>query len=112
MKALQSKQLHPPAATSERYLPGLSPFECGTELTDFKHDTISRSGWWVRRSQKQIMDAAGQPVGFRHQLMDGRTVVRTGVGADNGRAFREQADFLNRRDKSAPASASSRLMVQ
>lgn len=47
------------------------------------------------------MDADGQPLGFRHQLMHGRKVVRTGIGADYARTFREQADFLNAMDKHA-----------
>jgi hypothetical protein len=33
--------------------------------------------------------------------MRGRKIVRTGVGADYARTFREQADFLNQKDARA-----------
>lgn len=83
------------------YLPGLAP-SC-SEPDEIIHppNTSPSSGWWVRRSVKQVTDAAGQPLGFRHQLMHGRKVVRTGIGADYARTFRQQADFLNSMDKRA-----------
>jgi hypothetical protein len=34
-------------------------------------------------------------MGFRYQLMFGRKVVHSGVGADAGRTFRAQADYFN-----------------
>lgn len=90
-----------PSSSSETYLPGLDPTEVGSETPGHPPDTSPSSGWWVKRSANQVTDAAGQPVGFRHQLMHGRKVVRTGVGADYARTFREQADFLNQKDARA-----------
>lgn len=96
MKSSTSKQLPTPAViTLEGYLPGFAPPEVGIETPGHPPDTRPRSGWWVKRSAKQVLNAAGQPVGFRHQLMHGREVVKSGVGADSGRTFRQQADFLN-----------------
>jgi hypothetical protein len=77
------------------YLPGLDPSEERPETPGHTPETTLRTGWWVKRSAKQVTDAAGQPVGFRHQLMHGRVVVRTGVGADYARTLSRQADFLN-----------------
>jgi hypothetical protein len=45
------------------------------------------------------MNAAGQPVGYRHQLMHGRKVMGSGVGADYARTFSRQAEFMNTRDE-------------
>ena len=53
------------------------------------------SGWWVRKSANQTVDSFGMPAGFRHQLMHGRKIVRSGVGSDACRTFTAQADFLN-----------------
>jgi hypothetical protein len=83
------------------YLPGLDPGEVGTSAPGHQPEAIPRTGWWVKRSAKQVTDAAGQPVGFRHQLMHGRQVARTGVGADCARTFRRQAEFLNQQALSA-----------
>ena len=58
--------------------------------------------------------------------MHGRKVITSGVGADCGRTFRDQADFQNAKDEQAlhrskeqkptsadaPPQASSRLMSQ
>ncbi len=97
-----SKQSPTPAVTTpEEYLPGLAPPEVGFEAPGHPPETIPSSGWWVRRSAKQVTDAAGQPVGFRHQLMHGRKVVRTGFGSGYARTFREQAYFLNALGKRA-----------
>lgn len=102
MRTSRSKQLPTPAVTSLKgYLPGLDPSEGRPETPGYPPETTSRTGWWVKRSVNQVTDAAGQPVGFRHQLMHGRKVVRTGVGADYARTFREQADFLNQKDARA-----------
>lgn len=43
------------------------------------------------------MNAAGQPVGYRHQLMHDRMAIKSGVGADCARTFAQQALFLNSR---------------
>jgi hypothetical protein len=85
-------------ASSEAFLPGLNPSNEEADPTTHPPEAIPRSGWWVKRSAKQVTDAARQPVGFRHQLMHGRDVVRTGVGADCARTLRQQADFLNQQD--------------
>jgi len=98
MQSSKSKQHPAPTvASSDDYLPGLAPLECDAESPGYEPDTTNRSGSWVRRSAKQVTDAAGLPVGYRHQLMHGRVVVRTGIGSDYARTFREQADFLNSR---------------
>ena len=81
------------AASSEAFLPGLAPSDDGAGSPG--HQPTTRSGWWVRRSAEQVMDAAGQSVGYRHQLMHGRKVMGSGVGADCARTFSRQADFLN-----------------
>ena len=86
------------AASSEAFLPGLAPPEVGVDPPSRQHDTTS-SDWWVRRSAHQVMNAAGQPVGYRHQLMHGHKIIKSGVGADCGRTFRQQAEFLNTRDE-------------
>jgi hypothetical protein len=102
MKSSISKQTSTPAVTSlEGYLPGLAQPEGEIEAPGHPPAPGPFSGWWVRRSAKQITDAAGQPVGFRHQLMHGREVVKSGVGADYARTFREQASFLNGRSQRA-----------
>ena len=54
------------------------------------------SGWWVRTSSKQFVSAAGLPAGFRHQLMRGRKVVTSGIGADAHRTLSAQAAYANR----------------
>jgi hypothetical protein len=102
MRTSRSKQLPSIVVTSlEGYLPGLDPTEVGSETPGHTPETTPSSGWWVKRSAKQVTDAAGQPVGFRHQLMHGRQVARTGVGADCARTFRRQAEFLNQQALSA-----------
>ncbi len=58
------------------------------------------SGWWVRKSARQIIDRSGMPKGFRHQLMHGRKIIQSGVGTDANRTFRAQADFLNKEGRS------------
>jgi hypothetical protein len=75
-------------------LPGLTPSNAEADPTCHQLDTPS-AGWWVKRSAKQTTNAAGQPIGYRHQLMHGRKVISSGVGADCGRTFSLQADFLN-----------------
>lgn len=77
-------------------LPGLALSDSGADPSACE-TKAPNSGWWVRRSRKQVMGDAGQPVGFRHQLMHNHEVVKTGVGADSGRTFRQQATFLNAR---------------
>ena len=52
--------------------------------------------WWVRSSAAQVLDSTGAPAGFKHSLMWGRTVVKTGTGADASRRLRAEADFINR----------------
>jgi hypothetical protein len=100
MQSLKPKQHPAPTvASSDDYLPGLAPFEGGAETPGHQLDATNRSGWWVRRSEKQVTDAAGLPVGYRHQLMHGRKVIKSGVGPDYARTFREQACFLNALDK-------------
>lgn len=83
-------------------LPGLE-WSATVEKAKDRHDTPERHGrWWVRRSvQQKLCPATGRPMGFRHSLMHGSKVVRSGVGADAARAFTAQAQFLNR---SAPVS--------
>ena len=103
-----SKSIRPPVpavASTEDFIPGLAPLEGGAGPPGHQSDTTSRSGWWVRRSAKQVTDAAGLPVGYRHQLMHGRKVIKSGVGADSGRTFRQQAEFLNTRDELRPSSS-------
>lgn len=94
-------------ASSEAFLPGLAPSECGAETPGHQSDTTSRSGWWCRRFAEQILNSVGQPIGYRHQLMHGRKVVITGVGADFGRALSLQADFLNAQEAGALHQAST-----
>lgn len=62
-----------------------------------RNDTPERHGrWWVRSSaQQKLCTVTGRPLGFRHSLMNGSKVVRSGVGADAARAFTAQAEFLN-----------------
>lgn len=84
-------------ATATDFLPGLAPPH-GVDDQPGQHPVTPGSGWWVKRSTRQTVDAAGQPAGFRHQLMLGRKTVKTGTGADCGRTFSQQADFLNSRD--------------
>ena len=79
------------------FLPGLALFDSGANPSACV-TKAPNSGWWVRRSTTQVVDGAGQPIGFRHQLMHNREVIKTGVGADSGRTFRLQATFLNARD--------------
>jgi hypothetical protein len=86
-------------ASSEAFLPGLSPSDGGAGSPGHQSDTISRTGWWVRRTDRQKLDAAGQPAGYRHQLMHGRKVISTGVGADFARTIQQQADFQNAKDQ-------------
>jgi hypothetical protein len=85
----------PTVASLEDYLPGLAPSEGGAETPGHQPDTDNRSGWWVRRSAKQVTNSAGMPAGYRHQLMHGRNITASGVGSDYARTFREQADFQN-----------------
>ncbi len=94
----------PAVASTEDFIPGLAPLEGGAETLGHQCDT-TRSGWWVRRSAKQVTDAAGLPVGYRHHLMHGRKVIKSGVGADSGRTFQQQAEFLNTRDELRPSSS-------
>lgn len=84
----------PAVASTEDYIPGLAPLEGGTE-TPGHHLASPSSGWWVKQSAEQTINAAGQPIGYRHQLIHGRKVITSGVGADFGRTFSRQADFLN-----------------
>jgi hypothetical protein len=57
----------------------------------------SHGRWWVRSSaQQKLCPSTGRPLGFRHALMHGSKVVRSGVGADAARSFTAQAEFLNR----------------
>jgi hypothetical protein len=56
-----------------------------------------RTGWWIKTSPEQLAGARGQPAGFRHGLMFGNRLVKSGTGADEGRTFRAQVDFLNAR---------------
>jgi hypothetical protein len=88
----------PTIASTEDYIPGLTPLEGGTE-TPNHHLASPSAGWWVKQSAKQTIDAAGQPSSYRHQLMYGRKVISSGVGVDCGRTFRAQADFQNARDQ-------------
>lgn len=90
----------PTIASTEGYIPGLAPLECGTE-TPGHHLASPSSGWWVRRSAHQNINAAGQPIGYRHQLMHGRKVISFGVGADCARTFQRQADYQNTHDEQA-----------
>jgi hypothetical protein len=53
------------------------------------------TGWWIRTSAKQVLNAAGRPVGFKHHLMHGRKVMMSGTGADAARTFAAQVAFLN-----------------
>ena len=85
------------AASSEAFLAGVTQSNAEADSTSHQPDTAPHSGWWVRRSAEQVTDAAGQPVGYRHQLMHGRKVIMSGVGADCGRTFLQQAEFLNTR---------------
>lgn len=102
MKSSTLKQLPTPAVTtSEGCLPGLASPEVEPATPGNLPYILPSSDWWVRQSAKQVMDADGQPLGFRHQLMHGRKVVRTGIGADFARTFREQASFLNGRSQRA-----------
>lgn len=89
----------PAVASTEDFIPGLAPLEGGAETPGHQSDTTSRSGWWVRRSARQKQDAAGRPAGYWHQLMLGHKIIKSGVGADCGRTFRQQAEFLNTRDE-------------
>jgi len=86
-------------ASFAAFLPGLAPTSSDPDAPAQQPNTSPSPGWWVRRSAKQVTDADGQPLGFRHQLMHGRKVVRTGIGADYARTFREQASFLNGRNQ-------------
>lgn len=86
------------AGIGESLLPGFAPSNAEADSTSHQSDT-TRSGWWVRRSAEQVMNSVGQPIGYRHQLMHGRQVISTGVGADSGRTFLQQAEFLNTCDE-------------
>lgn len=87
-------------ASSEAFLPGLTPSNEEVDPTSHHLDTPS-AGWWVRRSAKQTINAAGQPIGYRHHLMHGRKVISSGVVVDFGRKVRLQADYQNTRDERA-----------
>ena len=84
-------------ASSEAFLPGLSPSDGGAGSP--VHQPTTRSGWWMRRSAEQVISAAGRPVGYRHQLMHGRSVIKSGVGPDCARTLGLQAEFMNTRDE-------------
>lgn len=77
-------------------LPGLEWSATVEQAKDY-HDRPERHGtWWVRSSaQQKLCPTTGRPLGFRHALMQGSKVVRSGVGADVARAFIAQAEFLN-----------------
>ena len=55
------------------------------------------AAWSVRSSDKQVSDKHGQPAGFRHQLLWGKMIIKSGIGADWHRTFSTQAAFLNER---------------
>lgn len=81
-------------APSHAYLPGFAPPGREAELPETPAGTPG-PGWWVKRSETQLADSAGQPVGFKHQLMHGSSAVKSGTGADCARTFLSQAEFLN-----------------
>lgn len=85
-------------ASSEAFLPGMAPSECGAETASHQPDSTTQSGWWVHHSVEQVRNSVGQPGGYRHQLMHGRRAIKSGVGADCARTFQQQADFLNARN--------------
>lgn len=89
----------PAVASTEDFIPGLAPLECCFETPGHQSDTMSRSGWWVMRSARQKPDAAGRPAGYEHQFMHGHEIIKSGLGADCGRTFRQPAEFLNTRNK-------------
>ena len=79
-------------------LPNLDLAGCSCwQVTALPRDGAANDGWWVRTSATQVLDAAGTPAGYKHSLMRGRKVVKTGTGADAGRRLRAEADFLNAR---------------
>lgn len=92
---MSSKRANPLSVPSaDPYLPGIT---CDTACPPPAGS--DRTGWWVRTSARQSLDAFGRLEGFKHDLMYRGRVKRTGKGADAGRAFRAQADFLNRRNR-------------
>ena len=95
----------PTIATPEAYLPGFAPPDIEVNPPGTAADT-PRPDWWVKRSAKQTVDVAGQPVGFKHTLMYGSKIIRSGTGANPGRAFMRQAEFLN--SKSAEPTPTTR----
>lgn len=83
--------------SSETYLPDLAPLTSETKATEVTFTSAS-SDWWVKRSAQQVVNSTGEAIGFRHHLMHGRTVIKSGVGADCARTFTNQALFLNSRE--------------
>lgn len=55
----------------------------------------------MKRSPKQVTNAAGRPAGYRYRLMLGSKAIKTGVGADCRRTFGQLADFYNERIRTA-----------
>ncbi len=92
---MSSKRANPLSAPSvDAYLPGIT---CDTACPQAAG--CDRTGWWVRTSARQSFDAFGRLEGFTHELMYRGRVKRKGTGLDAGRAFRAQAEFLNRRNR-------------
>jgi hypothetical protein len=70
------------------------------------------TNWWVRSSAKQVVcPNTGEPRGFKHSLMHGKKVVMSGGGADSGRTFRAQAEFLNNHEHRTHNNSQSSPMV-
>jgi hypothetical protein len=94
------KQPRSPEAADASLLPGY-----GWEATTMTPPVKGASSdgpplrWWVRTSATQVISPkSGQPLGFKHTLMNGNKVVCSGVGADAGRTLQTQAEFMNSRE--------------
>jgi hypothetical protein len=88
LNALEDNQLLPGFAAEIKQAP--------TEPdTDNQRSPSGHTGWWIRKSKKQLLDRFGSLAGFRYQLMSGGKVANSGVGADAYRTMTAQAGFLN-----------------
>ncbi len=93
----------PNSADDTPLLPGIPTSQATWQPASHLAANFDHAGWWVKSSPVQLLNALGQPIGFKHSLMRGRDVVKTGIGADAYRTFLAQAIHAN----NSPAPASS-----
>ena len=92
------KQSRSPEAPDAAFLPGYGWEATTTTPPPWPGAStdVSPALWWVRTSPSQVVSPkSGQPLGFKHTLMNGNKAVCSAVGADGGRTLQAQAGFIN-----------------